>query len=121
MSDRRDPTRQALHPGGRRAYDPPLSTGDCARAIGVDTAFIIGEIEDRRLKAMHTVRPGGRRLFRVYAEDFLAYVRAHWSHDALPRAQHYLASRTKPLRPTEAVERPSPAHATQRPEPSEPA
>ncbi len=118
MSERRDPTRQALHPGGRRAYDPPLSTGDCARAIGVDTAFIIGEIEDRRLKATHTVRPGGRRLFRIYAEDFLAYVRAHWSHDALPRAQHYLASRTKPLRPKEAGVRPSPWQA---PEPSEPA
>jgi len=75
----------------RRTDDTALRTRDCARALGVNTAFIVGEIQDRRLRAAHTIRPSGRRLFRIYTDDFLAYVRAHWSPDALPRVQQYLA------------------------------
>jgi hypothetical protein len=118
--DRRDPTRQVLQPGGRRAYDPPLTTGDCAKCLGVDTSFVVGEIDDKRLRASHMVRPGGRRFFRISAADFLAYVGAHWRGEILADARHFLAQRAKPLGAPKAPQRVLPTRPPEPPERADP-
>lgn len=60
-----------------------LTTADCARAIGMSTQFIRGEILDGRLKA-RVSKPEGRQRakYRIEADDFAAYQRAHWPKSA---------------------------------------
>jgi excisionase family DNA binding protein len=57
---------------------PWLSTRQAANIIGVDTAFIRGEIRDGRLRAYVIRRPNMRAVYRVRRSDFEVYLRTHW-------------------------------------------
>lgn len=58
-----------------------LSTAACARALGVSTAFIRGEIRDGRLRA-RILKPKGRQraAYRIDRADFEAYLERCWPH-----------------------------------------
>jgi hypothetical protein len=77
--DRRNPQRQAAKVDGQRATDPTLSTRECAKKIGLDTEYIVGEIRDGRLKAFVISRPGRRPIYRVTPADFDAYLARYGS------------------------------------------
>ena len=80
-----------------------LTTGECAELLnawanapgGYSAAFVLGEIDDRRLVA----RVGGpdqpvgetrkRRRVRVHVDDFLAYVALHHRVLAEKAKQHF--------------------------------
>jgi excisionase family DNA binding protein len=75
-SERRDPKRQTDISGGRRATDPRLlTTRDIADYLGVSTDFVVGEIDDGRLRALVLDRPGGRRIIRVSPASLEAFMR----------------------------------------------
>ena len=85
MSDRRDPQRQRPDPLGDRVEDPSNNFGmlrpiDCARRLGVGSAFVIGEIRDGRLRcAVVLERPGKRTVYRIRPADLEAYMtRYNW-------------------------------------------
>jgi len=60
-----------------------LTTGECARALGVSPQFIRGEIRDKRLAAIVS-KPAGRQRakYRIAVEDFDAYRATHWAKTA---------------------------------------
>ena len=76
-TDRRQPRHQHEWRGGRRATDPPLTTGDCADWMGVGRDFIRGAIADpdpaKRLEA-EDIEVNGRRLIRIHHDDFCAWL-----------------------------------------------
>ena len=57
---------------------PWLSTRQAANIVGVDTAFIRGEVADGRLKGYTIKRPNKRALYRVRRSDFELYLRTRW-------------------------------------------
>lgn len=89
VSDRRNPKKQHLVPGGERAEDPPadddwLNTRECADRLGVSTAFVIGEIRDGRLNALVIERPNVRTLYRVRPGALAQYIARYRWHDEQP-------------------------------------
>lgn len=59
-----------------QAPTPPLSTRECAELIGVSRFFILDAIKAGELKAeKFASRPGGRPLYRVHEDDYLAWLR----------------------------------------------
>lgn len=62
-----------------------MTTRECADVLGVGTAFIRGEVDDGRLRAVVSIRrPSGRTHYRIAVSDFRAYC-ATWSPGALSR------------------------------------
>lgn len=65
-----------------------MTTGNCARLLGVSLDFIRGEIADHRLAASvvdREPRPGrsrGNRSYRVYPDQWGAYLRRYWPERA---------------------------------------
>jgi len=82
MHERRR-TAPELRLDGRRATDPTLTTGDCARRLGVSTNFIVGEIRDGRLRALVIKRGLKRAIYRVAPTDLTTYLQQHrWTTSA---------------------------------------
>ena len=73
LRERRTGQRSSPMLGGHRATDPPLTTRDCADWMGVTTEFIRGAIDDGELVAEDAM-VNGRRMIRVYLDDFRAYL-----------------------------------------------
>lgn len=69
-----------------------LTTGDCARVIGMTAEYVRGEIEDGRLQAEVIERPKrygrkwARRIIRVYQEPFRQYLEQYWPQVRWPAA-----------------------------------
>lgn len=76
LSDSRDEERRS---GEVLLTVKVLTTSDCARALGMTSQFIRGEIRDGRLRARIYTNPERRRArYSIKAEDFTAYVKQHW-------------------------------------------
>jgi predicted DNA-binding transcriptional regulator AlpA len=55
-----------------------LRPSECAVLIGVSSDYIVGEIKDGRLPARVNLSPKGRTRYRVWVEDWQAYVVRYW-------------------------------------------
>lgn len=57
-----------------------LSTGQCARWMGVGTSYLVAEIREGYLVANNVGKMGHRHDYRIYFPHFVAYLRARrWS------------------------------------------
>jgi hypothetical protein len=67
---------------------PPLTTRECADLIGVSRFFNLDAIRAGDLKAeKFSSRPGGRPIYRVHEDDYLAWLRKMgWSRMPTRRA-----------------------------------
>ncbi len=57
-----------------------LTTGQCARWMGVATSYLVSEIREGFLIANNVGKMGHRHDYRIYFPNFVAYLRARrWS------------------------------------------
>jgi hypothetical protein len=93
--------------GGRRAYDPPLTTRLCADWCGMTTAWVReaidvghqlpGRRERVKLEA-ETITLNRRRVHRIHLDAFIAFLRAiGWRR--LPRSPRAFPRATAPDKP----------------------
>lgn len=55
-----------------------LTTGDCARILGVSREFVRGEVRDARLPAEIVTEGRQRRAIRIYRLQWRAYLQRYW-------------------------------------------
>ncbi len=73
-------THVSLHEAVKRDAFVMLTTSQCARWMGVETRYIIREINEGFLMANNVGHMGHRHDYRIYFGNFVAYLRArHWS------------------------------------------
>lgn len=76
---------------------PYLTTRECAGVIGQSSRYVRDEILDGRLTAeviprdVSLGRQYAQRLYRVYPEDFAAYLKRYWPRVAWNKDRHTAA------------------------------
>ena len=55
-----------------------LTTGDCARLLGVSREFVRGEVRDGRIAAEVVTEGRQRKAIRIYRVQWRAYLQRYW-------------------------------------------
>jgi excisionase family DNA binding protein len=75
----------------RRKLDDFLTTEDVADVLKVSRKFVVGEIQDGRLRAIVRTSDQGRTQYRIRVADYRLYLTMHWRPATLKERRAHIA------------------------------